>query len=74
MKYVCDRDPEKWGQELDGQVVCISPKMLSEMQNRMVIIMADRADYAIEIAQELSEMGIHNFEHVEKWLSFIEGT
>lgn len=73
MKYVCDRDPEKWGQKLDGQVVCISPQMLSEMQNRMVVIMADRADYAVEIARELSEMGIRNFEHVEKWLSFVEG-
>lgn len=72
MKYVCDSDPQKWGKELDEQVVCISPKMLSEMNNIMVIIMVDNVAVSFQIVKELLEMGITNFDHVENWLSYVE--
>lgn len=71
MRYVCDQDRKKWGEELDGQVVCISPGQLSEMSSVVVIIMVDRAAAACAIARELLEMDIKSFEHVENWLAFV---
>lgn len=71
IKYVCDSNPEKWGREMGGHVICISPETLSKMENMMVIIMVDQAAMAFQIAGELLRMGIRNFEHVENWLSYV---
>lgn len=73
MKYVCDSNSEKWGKELEEHVICISPKMLLELGNVMVIIMVDSAGTSFQIAEKLLEYGISNYEHVENWLAFVEG-
>ena len=70
LKYVCDKDPDKWGQVFEG-VACISPKALSEMGNAAVVIMIDNPGTCLQIANEACGMGIEHIDHVEHWLSVI---
>lgn len=71
MKYVCDNDPGKWGQEIAEGIQCISPDQLSKMQqiqDVFVVIFVDDISSAFEIASGLPALGVLNFTHVSNWL------
>lgn len=72
LKYVCDNSPQKWGNDLGAGVICISPKQLAEMNDVLVVIMVDSVKVSFEIADQLRQMGIMSFTHVENWLGSIE--
>lgn len=72
LKYVCDNDPDKWGKELEHGVKCISPDELSKMKNVLVIILIYARPVADDIACQLKNMGIKNYEFVENWLKCVE--
>lgn len=72
LQYVCDKDPGKWGQEYWG-VKCISPKELIQMGDVMVVIMIDSPGVSFKIVEELLQMGINKFDHIENWLAAIKG-
>lgn len=73
MKYVCDSNPDFWGQRLEGDVICISPAELLKLENVLVIIMVENAAVAISISNELLNMGISNYDHIYNWMKYIEG-
>lgn len=68
MKYVCDRNPDLWGKELVEGVKCISPQDLFQMDNVLVIIIAENIFFIEEIKKELHYMGIDRFECVDDFL------
>lgn len=72
LKYVCDNDVLKWGKEIYDGIYCISPAQLKEMKDVVVIICIDNVSVAFKIANQLLDMGICNFDHVENWLRYIE--
>ena len=67
LHYVCDNNPEKWGKTLEENIICISPKMLSEMINPMVIILIDDISISFDVSKQLIDMGITHFTHIENW-------
>lgn len=69
LQYVCDNSPEKWGKRFYDKVLCISPKQISEMTDVLVIITVDDVGLSFQIANQLIDMGIMNFDHVENWLN-----
>ena len=72
LKYVCDKNPQKWGTVING-VECISPKVLSEMGEVCVVIMVDDPGISFQIAEELQQIRIFHYDHVNNWLRTIEG-
>ncbi|WP_026522991.1 polysaccharide pyruvyl transferase family protein [Butyrivibrio sp. VCB2001] len=67
LKYICDNNPNNWGIEIKG-VKCLSPKEVQGFTNPFVVIMVDSPAVTMEIARQLLEMGICNFDHVVNWL------
>lgn len=72
LKYVCDNDPKKWGKDLGKGVICISPEELSKKDNILVIILIYSRPVAHNIAYQLENMGIKNYDFVENWLKCVE--
>ncbi len=69
VQYVCDSNPKKWGDILEGEVKCISPEELGRMENVFVIITVDSPGLSLQIVNSLLDMGIHNLDHIENWLA-----
>ena len=72
LKYVCDKDTDKWGKIFEG-VKCISPKTLTEMTDAAVVIMIDNPGVCMQVANDLSNMGIKRIDHVVNWLETLRG-
>ncbi len=71
LKYVCDNDPDKWGKDLGDGITCISPGQLAQMRDVLVVIMVDNVRVSFEIVDELRNMGISEFTHIENWLTSV---
>lgn len=71
LKYVCDNNPMKWNQELEEGIVCISPQILSQMQDVLVVITVDSITVAFDIVRDLQRLGISNYTHVTNWMKCI---
>lgn len=72
LKWVCDNNPDKWGQEVYPGIKCISPAKLNDMRDVCVIIMIDSAPIGFQVASQLIDMNIATFDHVENWLKYVE--
>lgn len=71
IKYVCDNDPDKWGDGVGGlDIKCIPPQALVGLKNIYVIIMIDDEAVAIQVANQLLSMGIREFDHIDNWLRY----
>ncbi|MDE7253387.1 MAG: class I SAM-dependent methyltransferase [Acetatifactor sp.] len=69
VKYVCDNDPNKWGDVVGGlDIKCIPPQALVGLKNIFVIIMIDDSGIAIQVANQLLNMGIREYEYLHNWL------
>lgn len=72
VKYVCDNNADKWGEEIVPGVKCISPKELQEMQDVFVIIMIENVSVAFQVANQLLDMGISTFDYYFNWLRYAD--
>lgn len=70
VNYVCDNDSNKWGKEISPGVICISPNELVNHQNAIIVITVENIEVSFQIASQLMEMGINNFEHIYNWLKY----
>jgi hypothetical protein len=73
LKYVCDNNSEKWGKKLIGDVVCISPQQLRNMQDVFVVTIVKNMGVQNDIEHQLIDMGITDFESFENWYDEMEG-
>ena len=73
VQYVCDNNPAIWDKEIIEGVWGLSPKQLMGFAECFVVIMIDSAPVCFEVANQLIEMGITNFDHIENWLEAIRG-
>lgn len=72
VRYVCDNNAEKWGKEVVPGIMCISPDALSEMEDIFVVIMMDFLKPAFQVAGQLLDMGIDQFDLVYNWLEYAD--
>lgn len=74
IKYACDNNPDKWGKEVAPGIKCISPDELLDLKNPFVLISLVRAEDAMQVTNQLIDMGIECFDHILNWLRYEEGT
>ena len=67
--FVCDNDKEKWGKKIEG-VLCESPQQLKEINHPFVVIMVQEAKTALQIVNQLMEMGIMDFDLYDNWRDY----
>lgn len=72
VRYVCDNDSSKWGQEIVPGIICISPKQLSTMEDIFVVIAVDDRRPAFQIANQLLDMGVSTFDLIYNWTDYAE--
>ena len=71
VKYVCDNDSSKWGNEIIDGMVCISPEELEKMDNVIVIILVYSKSIVTQIANQLEKMNVC-FDYMDNWLACVE--
>ncbi len=67
VKNVVDRDPNKIGRRTELGIMCESPEVLKG-KDVFVIITIDNAAVLSEVTNELIDMGITSFDHVDNWI------
>ena len=72
MKYVCDNNKEKWGYEVEPGIICISPEEILKLNNPFVIIMIESVQGGFQIASQLLDMGISQFDVYSNWLTYLD--
>lgn len=70
VKYVCDNDETKWGQEICG-VNCISPSKLAEFTKVLVIFTVMNRRSTISIEGQLENLNI-SYDYMDSWFRGIE--
>lgn len=60
IKYFCDNDSKKWGTDIIGGVVCLSPQQLEEKYKQENILVVVSVGAINEVYLQLEEMGISN--------------
>lgn len=73
LKYVCDNDSSKWGKEIVDNIYCISPEEVRKHNDAYIVIMTDDIFRAFNIAKQLIDMSILNFDCFGNWLNEVEG-
>ena len=71
MSYITDNSPDKWDKEFQG-IKCIQPKQLTGFSNIYVIIFVDDVGISFDIAKQLMDMGVYNFDHINNFLKEVE--
>lgn len=72
VKYVCDNNKEKWGYEVEPGIICISPEEILKLNSPFVIIMIESAQIGFQIANQLLDMGISQFDIYSNWLTYLD--
>lgn len=72
VKYVCDNNKEKWGYEVEPGIICISPEEILKLNNPFVIIMIESVQGGFQIASQLLDMGISQFDVYSNWLTYLD--
>jgi len=72
VKKVCDNNSNNWGKEIVPGVICISPEQLIEIDNPFVIIMLENGQIGFNVANQLIDMGISNFDLYSNWSKYAE--
>lgn len=67
--FVCDNNEEKWGKKIEG-ILCESPQKLKEIDHPFVVIMVQEAKTALQIVNQLIEMGITEFDLYDNWRDY----
>lgn len=67
--YICDNEESKWNKEILPGIRCISPEELSRMKDVFVVIMIENVKAAFQVASQLRDMGIRDFDHIYNWLN-----
>mgnify|MGYP002624338573 CR=1 FL=1 len=67
-----DSNPRKWGVMTEYGYLCESPKVLEGKTDVFVIIMIYNAAFVCQIINNLLNMNILSFEHVENWIKVFE--
>lgn len=71
VKYVCDNDSHKWGKEYYDGILCISTEELKN-KKAMIVISVYSKRVSLEIAEQLKEMNISNFDFIDNILKCVE--
>lgn len=61
---------EKWGEEIVPGIRCIAPEELKTLSDVQVVIMVEDTGSCFQIANQLLDLGITNFDHIYNWLSY----
>ena len=69
LKYVIDKNPNKWNTEVKPGVKCISPMELKPQEKLLVIICVESDAVCKEIEQELKEKGIYDYIWAIEWIT-----
>lgn len=70
--YICDNDRKKWNKEIVHGMICISPEKLVDMKDIFVVIMVENTKTAFQIANQLLDMGISEFDYIYNWLNYAD--
>lgn len=70
VKIICDNDSTLWGTEVLTGIKCISPNEVKEMRDVFVVIMLDRAEIVLKVANQLLDMGITSFDGFRNFLTY----
>nr|WP_297765377.1 Coenzyme F420 hydrogenase/dehydrogenase, beta subunit C-terminal domain [uncultured Butyrivibrio sp.] len=68
---VVDSDQQKWGKIIEMGIKCESPSYIED-KDVFVIIMTEKADISVQIANKLIKMGIYSFDHIENWMKAVQ--
>ncbi len=71
VRYAVDSDERKWGKEIAPGIVCVSPESLKGKKDILVLVMVENAGAAFQIANQLIDMGITDFDHIHNWRCYV---
>ena len=69
ISFVCDNNEKNWKKIFNG-LRCESPEKLYKIENPFVIIMVKDAFFGFQIANQLLDMGISNFDLFGNWITY----
>lgn len=69
---ICDNDQKKWNKEIVHGMICIPPEKLIDMKDVFVVIMIENTRTAFQIANQLLDMGISEFDYIYNWLNYAD--
>ncbi len=72
VEYVCDNNRSLWGAKIAEGITCISPDELTKLENVFVVIMIYDANIGFQIANQLEDLGIRNFDLVGNFLNYAD--
>ena len=68
LSYLTDNNPDKWGQYYHD-LECIPPMKVPGFNDVFVLIFTDDVGISFDIARQLMNMGVYNFDHVNNYLN-----
>lgn len=72
VKYVCDNNDALWGREIFQGVSCISPEQLLDLDSPFVVIMIENGRIGFQVASQLLDMGITDFDLYDNWITYAD--
>ncbi len=71
IKYVCDKDENKWGRMISGDIKIISPSELLEMGNVVIVVFSYNESIIESIKHEIQNMGEYKCISACDWASYV---
>lgn len=67
---VIDNNSNKWGKELEYGLICEKPDILKGKKDFFVLIMIENIKVAFQVANQLLDWGIVEFDYIKNWMCY----